>query len=952
MSVFERYRDRLAAFIQGRGLNQRPRHVAAHHRSPDATRCAAGAVDRPFTGLEPLEPRILLSGTPVVTDADREEEHRPPGQLAVEMVESTNAAEGAAQIEARHVFYNHSSFDGEDAGPGEHNDAAIASDKQALLPGETASFANYTSYSRGLNGVMIDVAAPAQPGMLGVDDFEFLVGNNNEPASWDEAPDPIHVHVRDGDGVGDSARVELIWEDNAIEKTWLEVTVLANEVTGLDEPDVFYFGNAIGETGHDSDSARVDLGDVIRIRENQTGFDDAAIDNPYDLNREGRVTLSDVIQSRNNQSGVNPLELIELPRETLPVVEPVLDEARQQVATIDQAGGVLTGESGRGDTFELTLPEHSLDEPMETALTPLADVKGMPFEGELLAGADLEPDGLELRQPGELRIEVASDWSLGEIAVFGYNGTDSEMAMVPFVVEQGAIHIPLFHFSGYAVAEATAAERAELGDLESIEGSFQELARLIQDGPSQGLDNAEIAEQVGDKLRQGWDDRVRPAFAQAMEDFRWTNAAFLEFLSWTGSLAGFAVMVESFLDETLDVDAQARYDEGASLYNEVVHNGLNEVASLCADEREPGYVTSWLGMVAPTFGFIADMPGWLRHAPESFDVSETYEFPLGADDLETVRDCLTFELEVDITAEGHFNVITDHSVGHYAGEATLRADMDAAAADQAETFAEWLGALSPSSDDFIRIGGELSLREQDLNAPCYISHTHESTEFEITIESIHWADPFVMQPDGEPSEEQRKQTTIQEVVVETLDEGDGSITFLCPDAPGDEPQTIDIGSWLTMWFVFHEEDLDEEAQGHRLADWEPVDEGAELSRREFSGSLSELSWRLEETWTIRHASAAASQTALGGMKSTQSEDAARSKSAASQDRSERTAPTFSSSFSSWGIGHRPFGLAMHESGLHDRFAPFLIDEDEDDEDDEERPWWSPAPTAESIVRIL
>ena len=58
------------------------------------------------------------------------------------------------RVVGRYVFYNNSRFDGGSTGAAD--DAAIATDKQALLPGAGATFANYTSYSRGINGVMID----------------------------------------------------------------------------------------------------------------------------------------------------------------------------------------------------------------------------------------------------------------------------------------------------------------------------------------------------------------------------------------------------------------------------------------------------------------------------------------------------------------------------------------------------------------------------------------------------------------------------------------------------------------------------------------------------------------------------------------------------------------------------------------------------------------------------
>jgi len=61
-----------------------------------------------------------------------------------------------AEVVGRHIFYNQSAFDGNNAQANAADDNAIATDKQALLPGESATFANYTSYSRGINGIMDD----------------------------------------------------------------------------------------------------------------------------------------------------------------------------------------------------------------------------------------------------------------------------------------------------------------------------------------------------------------------------------------------------------------------------------------------------------------------------------------------------------------------------------------------------------------------------------------------------------------------------------------------------------------------------------------------------------------------------------------------------------------------------------------------------------------------------
>src|SRR3954470_9836304 len=111
------------------------------------------------------------------------------------VVLDVNAA--SRRVVGRHVFYDNSLFDGHRKGPGPTDDAAIAPDKQALLAGSDAlpTFANYTSYSKGLNGLMVDVPAlPAGGREVSVGDFEFRLGNGAA------APAPSAVAVRTGAG--------------------------------------------------------------------------------------------------------------------------------------------------------------------------------------------------------------------------------------------------------------------------------------------------------------------------------------------------------------------------------------------------------------------------------------------------------------------------------------------------------------------------------------------------------------------------------------------------------------------------------------------------------------------------------------------------------------------------------------------------------------------------------
>ena len=89
-----------------------------------------------------------------------------------------------------------STWDGGSVDLDERDSQAIAPDKQALLPGQTVSFANYTSYDQGINGIMIEIAGQAEATSLSaVDDFEFRVGNDPNPEGWSAAPDPSLIAV-------------------------------------------------------------------------------------------------------------------------------------------------------------------------------------------------------------------------------------------------------------------------------------------------------------------------------------------------------------------------------------------------------------------------------------------------------------------------------------------------------------------------------------------------------------------------------------------------------------------------------------------------------------------------------------------------------------------------------------------------------------------------------------
>ena len=218
------------------------------------------------------------------------------------------AAPPPATVVGRHLFYNNSAFDGQTPGADAADDDAIATDKEALPDGTASGFANYSSYSRGINGVMVDIAglvpapdAGAAPAALPVTaaDFTFRVGNDADVSTWAVAPAPLSVTVRPGAGVDGSDRVTLVWPDGAIRNQWLKVTVNATATTRLAAPNVFCFGNVMGDTGTAAGPAAADRIDFVRTRVAFAAAD-VPITSPCDHNRDGRVNLLDLVAIRRN----------------------------------------------------------------------------------------------------------------------------------------------------------------------------------------------------------------------------------------------------------------------------------------------------------------------------------------------------------------------------------------------------------------------------------------------------------------------------------------------------------------------------------------------------------------------------------------------------------------------------------------------------------------------------
>jgi hypothetical protein len=235
----------------------------------------------------------------------------PYGTSAVSTVDKFTFTSGAT-VAARYLFYDNSTRYDATGNPQTplpfSDDNAIATDKTAYLPSSgPATFANVSSYDKGINGIMVDLSGSGSHTAIMqsniTNDFTFKVGNNNAPSTWTAAPNPSTVTVRAGAGVSGSDRVELIWASGSINEEWLEVTVKATANTGLTANDVFFFGSAVGNSGNGDTTTLSETNSTDELGAHNNGrtlLNNIPLTNLFDYNRDGLVNSVDSLLSRNN----------------------------------------------------------------------------------------------------------------------------------------------------------------------------------------------------------------------------------------------------------------------------------------------------------------------------------------------------------------------------------------------------------------------------------------------------------------------------------------------------------------------------------------------------------------------------------------------------------------------------------------------------------------------------
>jgi len=251
--------------------------------------------------------------------------------------------------------------------------------------------------------------------------------------------------------------------------------------------------------------------------------------------------------SSGNAGGANATLLTPHPKS----VSVTLDSTKATTAVIPVTGGTLTATGTDGSVFTLTIPDKALGGDEKVTMTPLSAVKGLPFSGGLVAGVQLEPDGLELFQMATLTIKPAKDVPIANQVAVAYHGTGDNLHMQPLDPTAG-ISIHILHFSGDGVASGITGEIEEQAknpptdaadqaaqqiDAEANAAIAAERQAAILGTASDQAAAAHVADILSGTLNKWFDQVVEPKVAAAQADYTLTDDAVYNALVWQRRLA-------------------------------------------------------------------------------------------------------------------------------------------------------------------------------------------------------------------------------------------------------------------------------------------------------------------------------------------------------------------------------------------------------------------------------
>ena len=292
-----------------------------------------------------------------------------------------------------------------------------------------------------------------------------------------------------------------------------------------------------------------------------------------------------------------------------PSITLALEPANEARGVVGRSGGSLVATAADGTTYTLDVPEGALAEDVEIAVVPVASVPDFPLAAPVLAGAQLEPDGLTFTAGAAATLTVELPAAPVHPLGFGWEGAGEDLHLRLQEALGTTLRFDVFHFSGVGAAEGDGADVSAAGAWDYSGTALQagnQLNNLLQGlGPTPDYEDPTFVAAALEALRSWYQIGVLPkvtiganagAFypAGAQEAMAWLRVqTLLNFITTgifgapTDPLASEIELVrqrlvEGFLSEVERIVARCEATEDALAFTSeaVAHGAINAALQL------------------------------------------------------------------------------------------------------------------------------------------------------------------------------------------------------------------------------------------------------------------------------------------------------------------------------------------------------------------------------------
>lgn len=244
-------------------------------------------------------------------------------------------------------------------------------------------------------------------------------------------------------------------------------------------------------------------------------------------------------------------------------------------ARLTAAGVSMELTNAAGQTWRLVIPPNAAYAETTIRMSSLQRVEGLPFEGGLLGGVQLEPEGLMLRELGWLTATLPGPVP-EDLAGFAYDGKGDNLHLYPVTAGGNTVSFPIQHFSGYGSSLASDQSKQSNQQRTPCLTRGQVAARLAtflyEVAPILELELA-YTELIAPKLEEAKTDDTR---IREVED------AFLYWESLMRNAMAANPNATGSVAPPAELLAQG-WEELAMAY----HNGINLAETKCVTEHRP-----------------------------------------------------------------------------------------------------------------------------------------------------------------------------------------------------------------------------------------------------------------------------------------------------------------------------------------------------------------------------